>query len=319
MRLPEPILVTGGTGFVGTPLTKALTDQGYNVTGAGTKDGNLCHSVIARELVQKYGTGTVFHLAAKVGGIGANRAEPYAFWKETLEIGMNVLDASLRYGTQLLIQVGSICCYPLHPPIPFPEFAMWNGFPEPTNSPYGIAKRALQTGTNCAARESGGKLHWAFPLPTNMYGPGENFDLETSHVIPALIRKFVEATESGANEVVLWGTGSPTRDFLYVDDAVTGLIACAEYVAREGKNIEAVNLGSGHEISIEAIAKRIKELAGFTGKITWDSEKPDGQPRRWVDSSRALALFQWEATTSLERGLHDTIEWYKAHRAAINS
>lgn len=307
MILPEPIVVTGGTGFVGSHLVAKLREQDLNVKSLGQKDGDLNNPVeVARQLA---GARTVFHLAATVGGIGANRKSPYGFWRGNLNMGVNVIEECIRQPVDCLVVVGTICSYPIRPPLPFREEDLWSGYPEPTNASYGTAKRTLQVGLSAAHAEMG--LKYAFPIPTNMFGPREHFDLENSHVIPAMIRKFEEAKESGAKEVTLWGTGSPSRDFLYVSDAVDGLIASAEYVIREGRPIEAVNLGTGTEVRISDLADTIKELTGYEGDIVWDDTKPDGQPRRCVDGRRAKELFGWEAKVSLRQGLEKMLAWYR--------
>jgi GDP-L-fucose synthase len=249
----------------------------------------------------------VFHLAAEVGGIGANRANPGRYWFANLAMGANVLEQSRLHETPKLVIVGTVCAYPKFAPVPFTEDDLWDGYPEETNAPYGVAKKAVLVGAQ-AYREQYG-LDAIFLLPTNLYGPRDNFDLETSHVIPALIRKMVESDD----EVVLWGDGSPTREFLYVDDCVEGLVLAAERY--DGP--EPVNLGAAHEISVRDLAELIADVTGFRGTITWDTEQPNGQPRRSVDGSRARQLFGFEARTPLREGIERTVAWYRSAVAGV--
>ena len=244
----------------------------------------------------------MFHLAAEVGGIGANRANPGRYWFANLAMGANVLEQARLHSTPKLVVVGTVCSYPKFAPVPFHEEDLWNGYPEETNAPYGVAKKAVLVGAQ-AYREQYG-LDAIFVLPTNLYGPRDNFDLETSHVIPALIRKMVESDD----EVVLWGDGSPTREFLYVDDCVEGLVLAAERY----DGAEPVNLGAAQEISIRDLAELIADVTGFEGTIAWDTTKPNGQPRRSVDGSRARELFGFEARTPLRDGIERTVAWYRS-------
>ena len=251
----------------------------------------------------------VFHLAAEVGGIGANRANPGRYWFANLAMGANVLEQARLHSTPKLVIVGTVCSYPKFAPVPFTEDDLWNGYPEETNAPYGVAKRAVLVGAQ-AYREQY-DLDAIFVLPSNLYGPRDNFDLETSHVIAALVRKMVESND----EVVLWGDGSPTREFLYVDDCVDGLVLAAErYDGRD-----PVNLGSAREISIRDLAELIADVTGFQGTITWDTTKPNGQPRRSVDGSRARELFGFEARTPLRAGIERTVAWYRSAVAGVGS
>lgn len=309
MRLPEPILVTGGTGFFGRHLVSALRAQGYNVDLTGGRHADLTDEMTARRSIQAARVRTVFHLAAMVGGIGANRAKPWTFWDRNLRMGLNVLSASLDGIVEVLVVSGTVCCYPLSPPIPFKEESLWDGFPEPTNAPYGIAKRALQTGLQAASAERG--LRYAFPIPTNLFGPGEHFDLHNSHVIPALIRKFEDARESGASEVVLWGSGKPSRDFLYVADGAEAFILAGEHVVETGENIDAMNLSSGKDISISDLARMVKAVTGYKGQVVWDTSMPDGQPKRLVDHTRATTILGWKPKTELLKGISTTVAWYR--------
>jgi GDP-L-fucose synthase len=252
----------------------------------------------------------VFHLAAEVGGIGANRANPGRYWYANLMMGAHVLEQARLHATSKLVIAGTICAYPKFAPIPFREDDLWNGYPEETNAPYGVAKKAILVGAQ-AYREQYG-TNAIFLLPVNLYGPGDNFDLETSHVIPALIRKMVEAQERGEREIVLWGDGTPTREFLYVDDCVNGLaLAGARY-----DGLDPVNLGTGHEVAIGELATLVRKATGFDGEIRWDTSQPNGQPRRSLDTARAKELFGFEALVSLQEGLSRTVAWYREHRAA---
>ena len=251
----------------------------------------------------------VFHLAAEVGGIGANRANPGRYWFANLAMGANVLEQARLHATPKLVIVGTVCSYPKFASVPFSEDELWNGYPEETNAPYGVAKKAVLVGAQ-AYREQY-SLDAIFLLPTNLYGPRDNFDLETSHVIPALIRKMVEAE----NEVVLWGDGSPTREFLYVDDCVDGLVLAAERY----DGADPVNLGAAREISIRELAELIADVTGYEGGITWDSSKPNGQPRRSVDATRARELFGFEAKTSLREGIERTVAWYRTAVAGVGT
>jgi GDP-L-fucose synthase len=269
-------------------------------------DYDLTHEGDARRLFADAEPELVFHLAAEVGGIGANRANPGRYWFANLAMGVNVLEQCRLTGVRKLVVTGTVCAYPKHTPVPFHENDLWNGYPEETNAPYGIAKKTLLVGAQ-AYREQYG-LNSIFLLPTNLYGPGDNFDLETSHVIPALIRKM----DANPEEVVLWGDGSPTREYLYVDDCAEGLALAAERYDRP----EPVNLGTGVETSIRETADLVAEAVGFTGRIVWDTSMPNGQPRRSLDASRARELFGFEAPTQLRDGLARTVAWYRESEAA---
>jgi GDP-L-fucose synthase len=298
------VLVTGGAGFLGSHLVARLREGGLDPVVPRRREFDLTDRQATARLFAEARPELVFHLAAEVGGIGANRANPGRFWYANLAMGLNVLEESRALGVGKLVVVGTTCAYPKHAPIPFSEDDLWNGYPEETNAPYGVAKRALLVGAQ-AYREQYG-LNTVYLVPVNLYGPGDNFDVETSHVIPALIRKMVEAREHGGEQVVLWGDGSPTREFLYVEDCAEALRLAAECY----DGVEPVNLGSGEEISIRELATLVAELTGFEGPIAWDASKPNGQPRRRLDVSRAERLFGFRASTSLREGLERTVTSY---------
>lgn len=303
------VLVTGGGGFLGTHLVARLEEDGHDVVAARRADYDLTSADDAARMFEEAEPELVYHLAAEVGGIGANRANPGRYWYANLMMGANVLEQARVRETPKLVIVGTVCSYPKFAPIPFREQDLWDGYPEETNAPYGVAKKAVLVGAQ-AYREQYG-VNAIFLVPANLYGPRDNFDLEKGHVIAHLIRKMLEAED----EVVLWGDGSPTREFLYVDDCVEGLVLAAERY--DGP--EPVNLGSSHEISIRELAELVADLTGFHGQIVWDETKPNGQPRRSVDGGRAKELFGFEARTHLRDGIERTIAWYRSAHALVGS
>jgi GDP-L-fucose synthase len=295
------ILVTGGGGFLGSHLVERLESQGHEVFSARHAAYDLTSAEDAERMFEDTRPERVFHLAAEVGGIGANLANPGRYWYANLMMGAHVLEQSRIRSVDKLVIVGTVCAYPKLTPVPFSEEDLWNGYPEETNAPYGVAKKTLLVGGQ-AYREQYG-LHSIFLLPTNLYGPRDKFHPTNAHVIPDLIRKMVESPE----EVVLWGDGSPTREFLYVEDCVDGLVLAADRY--DGP--DPVNLGAGKEISIRELAELVAETTGFGGRITWDTTKPTGQPRRSIDAGRARELFDFEARTTLRDGLERTVAWYR--------
>jgi GDP-L-fucose synthase len=298
---PVNVLVTGGGGFLGSHIVDRLRAAGHDPFVARQAEYDLTSWDDTSRLFADARPALVFHLAAEVGGIGANRANPGRYWFANLIMGAHVLEHSRLHGVAKLVVAGTVCSYPKFTPVPFHEEDLWNGYPEETNAPYGVAKKAVLVGAQSYREQYG--LQTAYLLPANLYGPRDNFDLETSHVIPALIRKMIE----GEAEVVLWGDGSPTREFLYVDDAAEAFVTAAErYDAPE-----PVNIGTGSEISIRELAGTIAELTGFNGKIVWDTSMPNGQPRRSLDASKANDAFGFTASTELREGLEQTIAWYR--------
>lgn len=303
------VCVTGGTGFLGSYVLEKLRTRGaVRVTAPGSREYNLVNPEAVRAILRKADPDLVLHLAAHVGGIGANQAHPAEFLYDNLMMGVQLLHEAWRAGVAKFVAVGTVCSYPKFTPVPFREEDLWNGYPEETNAPYGLAKKMLLAQSQAYRQQYG--FNAVYVIPANLYGPRDNFDLETSHVIPALIRKCMDAVENGKSEVVVWGDGSPTREFLYAEDAAEGILLAAErYDSRE-----PANLGSGEEISIRELTEKIARLTGFDGRLVWDTSRPNGQPRRAIDASRAREQFGFVAQVPLEEGLRRTIEWYRAHR-----
>ena len=303
------VVVTGGAGFLGSFVVEQLRVKGcQNVFVPRSKDYDLVHMDAVKQLYSDHAPDLVIHLAARVGGIGANQANPGKFFYDNLMMGAQLIEAGRQRGLKKFVALGTICAYPKFAPIPFKEDDIWNGYPEETNAPYGLAKKMMLVQSQAYREQYGFNSIVLFPV--NLYGPCDNFDLETSHVIPALIRKCMMAQEAGQSTLTLWGDGSPTREFLYVADAAEGILLAAEHY--EG-NLP-VNLGTGEEVTIRDLATTIAAEAGFTGQILWDTAKPNGQPRRCLDVSRAKALFGFQAKHTLRQGLKKTMEWFFANR-----
>jgi len=299
------VVVTGGAGFLGSFVVEKLHARGADEVFVPLHEEYDLreHDAICR-LLEDARPDIIIHLAARVGGIGANQAHPAEFFYDNLMMGAPLMHESWRAGVEKFVALGTICCYPKYTPVPFSEEDLWKGYPEETNAPYGMAKKMLLVQSRAYRQQYG--FNSLFLMPVNLYGPGDNFDPQSSHVIPALIKKCVEAKEAGADHIVAWGDGSPTREFLYVADAAEGILLATErYNASD-----PVNLGSGFEISIKALVEMIARLTGFEGEIVWDTSKPNGQPRRKLDTSRAKARFGFEATTRFEEGLRQTVAWY---------
>ena len=303
------VMVTGGGGFLGKAVVARLETSGArDIFVPRSRDYDLRTADGIRSALADGRPDVIIHLAAVVGGIGANRENPGRFFYENAIMGVELMERARLANVDKFVQIGTVCSYPKFTPVPFHEDDLWSGYPEETNAPYGVAKKAVLVGAQ-AYREQYG-LDAIFLLPTNLYGPRDNFDLETSHVIPALIRKMVESED----EVVLWGDGSPTREFLYVDDCVDGLVLAAERY----DGADPVNLGASREISIRDLAELIADVTGFEGAITWDTTKPNGQPRRSVDGTRARELFGFEARTPLRDGIERTVAWYRSAVAGVS-
>jgi GDP-L-fucose synthase len=306
------VIVTGGAGFLGAAVVNTLRERGArDIIVPRSHEYDLRNLSAIRRLLAEVRPQMIIHLAARVGGIGANREHPADFFYDNLMMGVQLLHESWRAGVAKFVAIGTVCAYPKHTPVPFSEDDLWNGYPEETNAPYGLAKKMLLVQSQ-AYREQYG-FNSTFLLPVNLYGPGDNFDPESSHVIPALIKKCVEARERGDAAIEAWGDGSPTREFLYVDDAAEGIVLAAERY----DGIAPVNLGSAYEISIKDLTETIARLSGFQGRVEWDAGKPNGQPRRKLDTSRARALFGFEARMPFEEGLRRTIEWYERSQAEL--
>lgn len=304
------ILITGGAGFLGSKLVDGFQQAGYKRPFVPrSRDYDLTQQDQVRRLLREHRPQLIIHLAARVGGIGANSQNPGSFFYDNLIMGAMLMEEARLAGVQKFVAVGTICSYPKFAPLPFREEDLWNGYPEETNAPYGLAKKMLLVQAQAYRQQYG--FNSIYLMPVNLYGPGDNFAPESSHVIPALIRKCLEAKAAGQTEIVVWGDGSPTREFLYVDDAAQGImLASQKYNAAE-----PVNLGSGFEISIFDLVHKIAFLTGFSGRIAWDKSKPNGQPRRKLDCSRAQQYFGFRATTDFDCGLKTTVDWYLQHSA----
>jgi len=303
------VLVTGGAGFLGSFVVERLQARGCrSVIVPRSKQYDLRDRDAILRLYEEARPQIVIHLAATVGGIGANRANPGRFFYDNAIMGVQLIEYARQFEVEKFVAIGTVCAYPKFTPVPFKEEDLWNGYPEETNAPYGLAKKMLLVQAQSYRAQYG--FNSIYLLPVNLYGPRDNFDLETSHVIPALIRKCVEAKENGKSEIELWGDGSPTREFLYVEDAAEGILLATE----KYEGADPVNLGSGEEVSIRDLAVMVATEVGFKGSLTWDTTKPNGQPRRCLDTSRAKHAFGFESTTKLREGIAKTVAWYLASR-----
>jgi GDP-L-fucose synthase len=302
------IVVTGGAGFLGTAVCRTLRERGVaaeSIIVPRKRDYDLTIESHVERLYTDARPDVVIHLAAEVGGIGANMAQPGRFFYANMTMGLHLVEHARRRGIEKFVHTGTVCAYPKHCPIPFREDDLWNGYPEETNAPYGVAKKAIFVMLDGYRRQYG--LASAVTVPVNLYGPGDNFDPATSHVIPALIRKCEEARLAGADEVICWGTGSATREFLYVDDAAEGIVKAAEIIEEP----LPINLGGGVEIAIRDLVATIAAACGYAGRISWDASKPDGQPRRSLDITRAKTLLGWEPRQDFDTGLAATVAWWR--------
>jgi GDP-L-fucose synthase len=308
------VMVTGGAGFLGSWMVEKLKERGCrSIFVPRSKDYDLRERHDIQRVLKDAAPSIILHLAARVGGIGANRAHPAEYFYDNLMMGVQLLHEAWRAGIRKFVAIGTVCAYPKYTPVPFQEDCLWDGYPEETNAPYGLAKKMLLVQSQAYRQQYG--YNSIFLLPVNLYGPGDNFDPESSHVIPALIKKCIDAIERGDDAIEVWGDGSPTREFLYVEDAAEGILLATE---RYNESLP-VNLGSGEEISIQHLVESIARLTGFTGKIVWDTTKPNGQPRRQLDTNRAREFFGFRAKTKLENGLARTVAWYREQTAAIQS
>jgi GDP-L-fucose synthase len=303
------IVVTGGAGFLGHYVTEGLRQRGCRqVLVPRIEQYDLVNLHDIDRMYEDLRPDVVIHLAAVVGGIGANRERPGEFFYKNLMMGVQLMEQARVCGVEKFVAIGTVCAYPKLTPVPFQEEYLWDGYPEETNAPYGLAKKMLLVQSQAYRQQYG--FNSIFLLPVNLYGPGDNFDPQTSHVIPALIKKCVEAIQTGAEHITCWGTGAASREFLYVADAAEGILLATEHY----NGAQPVNLGAGREIRIRDLAEKIAELTGFAGEIRWDSSKPDGQPRRCLDISKAREYFGFEARTSFDEGLKNTIDWYRQRR-----
>ena len=300
-------MLTGGAGFLGSYVAEKLKARGCKeIFIPREKDYNLVEAEAVKRAFTDAKPDVVIHLAAKVGGIGANRENPGSFFYDNLMMGVQLMEQARQYGVEKFVALGTICAYPKFAPVPFKEEDLWNGYPEETNAPYGLAKKMLLVQSQAYRQQYG--FNSIFLLPVNLYGPRDNFNPGSSHVIPALIKKCVEAVKTGAKEVTVWGTGKATREFLYVEDCAEAIVLATE----KYNSSEPVNIGAGFEISIKDLVELIAKLTGFTGKLVWDASQPDGQPRRMLDTTRAQKEFGFKANTGFEECLKQTVVWYKS-------
>jgi GDP-L-fucose synthase len=307
----KSVLVTGGAGFLGKFVCDGLRNRGVtDITVPRRVDYDLTQEADVKRLYDDCDPDIVLHLAAEVGGIGANRKNPGRYYYANMAMGLHMIEQGRIHGLDKFVQVGTICAYPKFTPVPFKEEDLWAGYPEETNAPYGVAKKSLLVMLEAYAQQYG--FPGVYLLPVNLYGPHDNFDLESSHVIPALIRKFVTARDEGKDTVEVWGSGQASREFLYVEDCAEGILKAAE----DYDETDPVNLGTDHEITIQDLAEKIGRLVGYQGTIEWDASKPDGQPRRRLDTQRAFDKFDFKAQTGLDEGLEKTIAWWQANAAA---
>ncbi len=302
------VVVTGGNGFLGRNVVDAFNQAGAKVVAPRRHEADLTQPGVALDLFKKHKPSHVVHLAARVGGIGYNQIAPAPLYLDNLMMGTNTIEAARATGVEKTILLGTVCSYPKFTPVPFREESIWDGYPEETNAPYGIAKKALLVHAQVNAQQYGQRF--AFLIPTNLFGPGDKFHPDVSHVIPALIKKCVEAKEQNLDKISVWGTGSASRDYLYVKDAARAILLAGELHASS----EPLNLGNNREITIRETAETIARLVGFVGELVWDSSRPDGQPRRRVDASRAEHELGWHATMDFEEGLRETVKWFVANR-----
>jgi GDP-L-fucose synthase len=303
------VTVTGGAGFLGSYVVEKLKERGCrNIFVPRSKDYDLVNYEACKKVYEDSKPHIVIHLAARVGGIGANRKNPGRFFYENLMMGVQMMELGRQAGIEKFVAIGTICAYPKFTPVPFKEKDLWNGYPEETNAPYGLAKKMLLVQAQTYRQQYG--FNAIYLLPVNLYGPGDNFNPQSSHVIPALIKKCVDAVMNKSKEITVWGTGNPTREFLHVEDAAEGVLLASERYNKP----DPVNLGSGFEISIKDLVNLIVKLTGFKGQIVWDPSKPDGQPKRMLDTSRAEKGFGFTAKTDFEEGLKKTIDWYLSNK-----
>lgn len=306
------VVVTGGAGFLGSVVVTQLREHGCrSIWVPRSQDYDLVQMDAVQRLYDDGEPDIVLHLAARVGGIGANQANAGRFFYDNLMMGTQLMEIGRQRRLEKFVALATICAYPKYTPVPFREEDLWAGYPEETNAPYGLAKKMMLVQAQTYRQQYGFNAIVLFPV--NLYGPGDNFDMQTSHVIPALIRKCVEAQAKGEKQVVLWGDGSPTREFLYVDDAARAILLAAEHYNGD----EPVNIGTGEEVTIQDLAHLIADEVGFEGKLVWDTTKPNGQPRRCLDTRRAKELFGFEASCGLRRGMNNTVQWFQANRQAI--